>query len=265
MSISGIQRKEVIKDLIERNKRVSVSELSVILEVSRVTVRKYLKELEREKFLRTTYGGAFLLKAGRPVSDVLSPAGNKEFRDAIHAISEKAFSLLRENEIIFLDSGEASFALASRMKKVEMRMVVVSNSISVISEIARNPLIRVFVPGGMLKSDQMDFSGNYTREKMKKIFFNQSFLEVEALSSRLGLTEKEHNTGEIHEAVIKNSGTVNLLADSSRIGKISLLQYGNLGELRIPKRLITDSNADRHELKRIKDRFNIEVVEANPA
>ena len=52
------QRKQVITDLVRKNKAVKVTDLSERLHISDVTIRRDLKELEDAGILTRTHGGA---------------------------------------------------------------------------------------------------------------------------------------------------------------------------------------------------------------
>ena len=55
------ERKKVICEIVNRKKAVRVSELSKRLNITEATVRRDLDELQNEKKLRRTHGGAVAL------------------------------------------------------------------------------------------------------------------------------------------------------------------------------------------------------------
>ena len=56
------ERLDKIMELLNKNKKVKVNELSQIFNVSEVMIRKDLQRLETEGKLRRTHGGAILKK-----------------------------------------------------------------------------------------------------------------------------------------------------------------------------------------------------------
>jgi len=54
------ERMRIIKGILLDKKHINVSDLSSILNVSEVTVRRDLEKLEKENFLIRTHGGAIL-------------------------------------------------------------------------------------------------------------------------------------------------------------------------------------------------------------
>lgn len=56
----AIERQNKIKEILLKDKRVDVFELSRLFSVTEVTIRRDLDKLEQEGFLTKTYGGAVL-------------------------------------------------------------------------------------------------------------------------------------------------------------------------------------------------------------
>jgi len=261
MGISSIQRKTFIKDIVARKGDISVSEIVKLLDVSEVTARKYLEELESENFLLRTYGGAVLRKPSFSGEFFFGEKSKKNISEK-QAVAKKAFSLIKDNETVFLDTGTTVYELSKLMKNSGKKLVAATNSLSVVSELSQNSGIKVFVLGGFLRHELMDFSGTFVKDQIKNLNFNQAFLGIDGLSSEQGMTTTDTLTAGIEESVMEKSAAVNILADYSKIGRISLIPYGKLEKKSIVKRLITDSKADRKELKKIANRFDMEILEA---
>ena len=260
MGISSIQRKKAIKDIISKKGCISVSEIVNTLHVSEVTVRKYFEELECENFLLRTYGGAVIKETSFSGEFFFGAKSQKNIKEK-QAIAKKAFSLIKDNETIFLDTGTTIFELSKIIRAGNKKLVVVTNSFSVVSELSHNQKIKVFVLGGFLRHELMDFSGMFAKEEIRYLNFTQTFLGVDGLSAREGLTTTDPITAKVEEAVMEKSLVLNILADFSKIGRVSLIPYGRLDSRQMFKRLITDSKADKQEIAKIKSRFGLEIIQ----
>lgn len=261
MGISSIQRKKAIRELIAKKGDITVAEIVSLLGVSEVTGRKYLEELEDEKFLLRTYGGAVLNQPSFSGEFFFGEKAKKNIQ-AKRAIAKKAFSLITENETIFLDTGTTIFELSRLIKNSGKKLVVATNSLSAVSELSQSSCIKLFVLGGFLRRELMDFSGTFIREEISHLNFNQAFLGIDGLSSEQGLTTTDIVTAGIEEAVMQKSQTINILADFSKIGRISLIPYGKLEIGSKKKKLITDAAADKKELEKIRDKFGFQILKA---
>jgi len=258
MGINSIKRKEVIRSLVSSRGEVSVPELVKRLDVSEVTIRRYLKELERGGVLIRTYGGAVKTEA-RLFPEFLFTEKSRRNLAEKKAIARAAFKLIKEGETIFLDSGTTPLELSRLLKKDQRRLTVATMSLPVASELASVEKIKVLLLGGFLRRELLDFFGPFTQNELNRLTFNQAFLGVDGISGREGFTTTDTITALIEETVIEKSRQINILADHSKIGHTALIPYGNIQDITKTKRLITDSGAAPEELNNLK-KLGLEVI-----
>lgn len=262
MGLQSLTRKEIIKDVIEKSGRVTVSELVRKFGVSEVTVRRYLKELEREKILVRTYGGAVRKEITVPPAFFFQEKAKLHIPEK-QAIAKAALKLVQAGETVFLDTGTTTLEIARLLAETNHRLTVVTNSLPVATVLVPGPSLRVFLLGGFLRKELLDFTGPFFKEEIEKLTFNQAFLGVDGISGSAGLTTTDPETARFEEAVMERSRAVNIVADSSKIGKVSLISYGNMKTRKIPKRLITDSGANKGEIAKLRS-IGFEVILAKP-
>ncbi len=251
MGINGIKRKERIRELLNSKGQVSVSELVSRFSVSEVTVRRYLEELEKENFLVRTYGGA-VRKENSISSEFFFGEKAKRNIEEKRGIAREAAELIKSGETVFLDTGTTTLEVSKLLAQGSKTLVVVTTSLPVVSELSRNANVKIFVLGGFLRRELMDFSGYFLQDEIGNFAFDQSFLGVDAISAEKGLTTTDTVTAEMEEAVMDRSRAINIIADFSKIGKVSLIPYGKIKEMKKEKRIITDPRADRKELEKLK-------------
>jgi DeoR family transcriptional regulator of aga operon/DeoR family fructose operon transcriptional repressor len=257
MGIKSIKNKENIMGILEKKGNVSVSELVPILKVSEFTIRRYLEEMEKEGCLIRIYGGAVKKDKGLSPDFFFGEKAKRHIKEK-RMIAEQANSLVKSGETIFLDTGTTTLEIARLLKGSEKNLVVATNSLPVVSELSHIANIRVFVIGGFLRQELMDFAGPFSDKEIENLNFDQAFLGVDAISSEIGLTTTDITTARIEEAVMERSKVINIVADFSKIGKVSLIPYGRIKERKVKIRLITDPRANREELKKMR-RAGIEV------
>ncbi|MCM8820575.1 MAG: DeoR/GlpR family DNA-binding transcription regulator [Candidatus Omnitrophica bacterium] len=261
MGIKSIKNKEKIVEVLEKKGVISVSELAPILKVSEFTIRRYLEELEKEGILIRTYGGAVKKDNGISSGFFFGEKAKKNINEK-KLIAELAFSLIKDGETIFLDTGTTTLEIARLLKRGEKNLVVATNSFPVVSELSQVSYIKVFVIGGFLRNTLMDFAGPFSTEEIGILSFDQAFLGADGISADRGLTTTDTTSAEIEEAVMDRARTINIVADFSKIGRDSLIPYGRMKE-RKNIRIITDFRANKKELKKIQD-AGIEVKIAYP-
>jgi len=258
MGISSIKRKNRIIEILNTQGTVAVSELVQRLNVSEVTVRRYLEEMEQDNFLLRTYGGAVKKESGISAEFFFGEKEKKNLAEK-KAIAEEAVSLIRNGETIFLDTGTTTLEISRLLARSGRNILVVTNSLPVVTELSRAGDIKVFLLGGFLRRELMDMSGPFSDDEIGKLTFDQVFLGVDGISANRGLTTTDTTTARIEEAVMERTRILNVVADFSKIGKVSLIPYGSIEKRDVHRRLITDSSAGKKELKRIERKLGFEI------
>src|SRR5436190_24339190 len=94
-------RREQILHLLSSGDHTSVADLSQVLEVSEVTVRKDLDQLEQQGLLTRVRGGAVV--SGRGRLERYFAAREKEHIEEKRRIAQAAASMIHSGQKIFLD------------------------------------------------------------------------------------------------------------------------------------------------------------------
>ena len=111
----AIERKNEILSILQKEQRVLVSELSQRYNVTEETIRRDLEKLEREGFVKKTYGGAVLNK--HITMDMPLKIREQTNRKEKQAIARKVASLVEEGDCMMLDSSSTSLMIAQELKK----------------------------------------------------------------------------------------------------------------------------------------------------
>lgn len=111
------QRILKILNLIREDGHAKVQELSRIFNVTDVTIRQDLEELEKQGFVLREHGGTFLKDAGP-----FAKAGkvfNQTRLEGKRLIAKKAVSTIEEGECIILDSGSTTTEISISAHKLQ--------------------------------------------------------------------------------------------------------------------------------------------------
>jgi DeoR family transcriptional regulator of aga operon len=105
------ERRQHTLSLIQKQGRVLVDELSISLDLSKITARKDLDHLQSKNLLVRTHGGALSAHAG-----VLSDPTIREKEELNHEekvkIAKAAAAMVSEGQCIILDSGTTTTEIA---------------------------------------------------------------------------------------------------------------------------------------------------------
>lgn len=218
-----------IKEVILDRGQVDVGTLSALLNVSDVTVRSDLEQLEKERFVYRTYGGAVLnedhLKQ-QAMQDSITGAAldydkNKEM------VGQIAAEMVRDNEWIFLGPGTTCYYVAKALLSRE-NVNVVTNNLYVAGALAQNPKSNVVVTGGNMVHAEMSLTGDLFAKFMKNIFIAKAFIGVGGIDFDSGFTVSNTLESNVYHKIKKISKELIVVADRTKFGQTSLTSIGPL-------------------------------------
>lgn len=232
------ERLEQIKKIILQKNRIEVNQLSEYLNVSKVTIRNDLKELEDEGVLKRTHGGAIVnTSALRSPSLSFDPGHALSDPDSsISRIAAKAQEFTDENEWIFLGSGSTCYAIAKAM--AHRHVQIVTNNLFAATYLASFPNINVITCGGKVHSGKFPFLyGDLALNNISSMIFSKAFIGVSGADFKHGYSVSNDVERNIFKSLKECSEKIVIVTDSSKFGNAAFM---NLGSLDIANALITD-------------------------
>lgn len=224
----------------------TVVELSGLLGLSTVSVRRHLEMLERQGLVRRTRGGAFLADA--LVSDAPFVAKKDRFAAEKQRIAAAAAALVKDGDAVALAAGTTTWEVA-RCLKDRSNLTVVTNSIAIASEFVNAPGIRLVVTGGTIREGSQALVGPAAVRGLQEICVNQMFLGVDGIHWSRGVTLASPEEAQLDRAMMRTAQTVTVVADRSKFDRIAFSLVATLGEV---QRIITDSGLDPETLQRFQ-------------
>src|SRR4029453_8569539 len=143
------ERRRRILELLDKQERATVEELSERFDVSSVTIRGDLDALADAGAIVRSHGGALKRLDHQDVPITV--------KETLHhgekvRIGHAAARLIREGETIILDSGTTTAEIARQLKFLKVKsLTVITNALNIAMELANLPHIRVITIGGMLR------------------------------------------------------------------------------------------------------------------
>jgi DeoR family fructose operon transcriptional repressor len=222
------ERKQKIADYVFEHKRASVQELTAYFNVSESTIRRDLKGLEEAKLLRRTHGGA----VANGDDNAEPPFEDREdrYRSQKEAIARVAASIIREGDIVLLDSGTTTYYLAKRLKTFN-KLTVVTNSLKVAQELAGHKGIELVLSGGTVREETLAMVGPLAQHAIGSVRVNKVFLAANGIDPHAGITTPNMIEAAVKRQMIQFAGQVVLLADHSKYGTISYAKVADLSEI----------------------------------
>jgi len=231
------QRQARILDEVRRAGGVRVSDLTVLLGVSDMTIRRDLDQLSAAGAIQKVHGGAVL---GSRVSEEPGfEARTVLAQTAKQAIAARAARMIAPGTAIALAAGTTTWALARHIATIPA-LTVVTNSTAVADAIAtgENGKQTVILTGGV-RTASAALVGPVADATIRSLHFDQLFLGVHGMDAVAGFTTPNLTEAETNRSLIERAQAVIVLADSSKWGTVGLADFGPLS---IADVLVTDDS-----------------------
>lgn len=221
------QRRDVVMEQINRNGKVEIEALSRKLQVSPMTIRRDLAQLEEEGNVIRIHGGAILSK---PLINE-TPFSTKESqkREQKMQIAKKALPFIKDGQTILLDSGTTTLEIA-RLLKTKENISVITNDIKIAAELVDSKL-KVIVTGGELQNDVGALYGPITHRLLQNIHVNTFFLGAHAVDITAGVTSPTFEKSLIKQLMIDVAESTWIVTDSSKMNQKAFSKVCSLSEL----------------------------------
>lgn len=241
------ERHQRILELLKVNGIVSVNELSKLLNVSSVTIRKDLGLLEEKKLLYRSHGGAIQIDpyiANRHVQEK-----EKHFPEEKKRIGCKAAELLRPNDAVIIASGTTVLALAQSIDP-DSRLTVITSAMNVAMALLNYQQVEVIQLGGIVRHTSTSAIGDYAEQMLENFSCSKLFLGVDGIDLKYGLTTTNFMEASVNRAMIEAAQKTIVLTDSSKFGRRG---FGKICELDVVDQIITDSGVSPKIVKELEE------------
>ena len=247
------QRKKKISELLKENDSVRVSELSKILDVSEVTVRSYLEDMEKKGLLARVHGGA--VSSYKPYYSMNLNQRLETNQTEKVEIAEKIAALIQDNDTIMLNAGTTTL-LAFRKFPTEYNLNIVTNSISIALEASSNQNYNVILLGGSVNTKYQFTYGNDAVHQVKKYNADKLILSVDGIDIDGGFTTYYNKESPVDLAMIEQSKCCIVAADKTKFWRSA---FAKISEIEVADYLVTNSGFDDGRLEEIKA-LGIEIL-----
>ncbi len=222
----------ILKEVEDRGS-VSVIDLTHRLNVSEMTIRRDLADLEKEGVIRRVHGGA-VSSRGRSFEPSLL-LRESQHREEKALIGKLAAELVSDGDSIALDIGSTALQVAINLIG-RHNLTVITPSLKIANVLANQPDIRLILPGGIVRHGELSLTGDLAQRAFEGLFVDRLFLGVGAIHSRNGLTEYNWDDALVKQAMVKSAKEVVLIADPSKFEKVA---FASVAPLNAAHMLIT--------------------------
>lgn len=237
------ERIKRIMSFVDLHQEMGVGEACNILNASPATVRRDFQVLLTKGVVRRIWGGV-TAKSGGGINHAMLPVAIREtkFANEKRNIAERAASLVVDGDVIMIDGGTTTLAMAPFLANRKVR--IITNSILIAYQIHKERDqgvgAEVFLTGGLLFPDSGLLVGPQTSENIKQFHAAWGFLSVGGINDGIA-TNTDQVIVSNEKAIIEQSQKTVILADHSKFGIRDMCRICSLHDIDI---LITDHHPD---------------------
>lgn len=225
---------------------------------SESTIRRDFVELEQESRLVRVRGGVQLAAGAKPAPGDAAQS-TFERRSAVNRekkrrIAQKACSLLRDGDTVFIDGGTTTNHMVEFLAAFSLR--IVTNSFAIARHLVEYSNCTVILPEGTIDPDNLLILNNLTADPFANYSASMAIMGTEGITETT-LTNDEKLLIQAERAMIEHAREVIILADDTKFGKIGHL---TLCPVEKASKIITTRDADAHLVGILREK-GIDVIQ----
>ena len=241
------ERRRQIASYVAEKTRVTVDELCEKFQVSPATVRNDLNQLHEEGQLKRTHGGA--IASTKVGYELFSEQKGKMNQIEKQEIAQEAVKLIRDGDIIALDSGTTILELAKLLGSFK-DLRVVTWDLAIAAWLDMHTDVSLFFIGGEVRKGHHYTTGDTFRDFLPKLNVDLFFMSANGIDPVQGITTPQVETAMIKERILQGSRRAILLSDSTKIGKVTFVKFADIRDVEL---LITDDGCDAESIRGLHD------------
>jgi DeoR/GlpR family transcriptional regulator of sugar metabolism len=227
------ERQQKILETLATERRLEVTALAKLLDVSQVTVRKDLDQLEEWGFIRREHGCA--------VFGSIDDVGQRMalHYDVKRRIAQAAAKLVEDGETVMIESGSCCAFLAEELANTREDITIVTNSAFIAHHIRHAPSCRIILLGGDYQNGSQVMTGSITRRCAEIFISDKFFIGTDGFDEKYGFTGRDHLRAQTVRDMAEQSEEIIVLTESEKFA-----HHGVEGVVRTEfvSRVYTDDN-----------------------
>ena len=243
----AIERRNEILMKLQAERRVVVSELSQLYDVSEETIRRDLEKLVNEGVAIKSYGGAVINEN----ANLEVPFNIRKNYNVIgkQKIAEQIAAMVKDGESLMLDASSTAVYIAKALKE-KKNLTVITNSIEIIVELMDMPEWKVLSTGGLSREGSFALVGPQTDKMLKSYHVDKAVISCKGFDLESGITDSDELHANNKITMLGAAGKKILAVDKSKFDKTAFTAIGALDDITT---VVTDEEPDRRWLQAFEE------------
>jgi DeoR/GlpR family transcriptional regulator of sugar metabolism len=209
-------RRRAIAEHLRTRGSSSVADLEEEFQVSPMTIRRDLRELDRQGLAKRTHGGA--VAPGLTAHENSFSQRLAADVEAKALLATAAASLVEPGETVFIDSSTSSYYAAREILASGIAASIITNSVPVMQLFTSiNTNVELDGVGGSFRKLTLSFVGPAAVRAVHEHFADKLFLSVKGLTPDGALTDPDLLECEVKRAMIERADRSILLLEPSKL------------------------------------------------
>ena len=244
------KRQSQILDLLAKNKKMEVTKLSELLNVSQVTIRKDLVILENSGIIVREHGYARLNE-----SDDINNRLARHY-ETKQKIAKLAVESIENGETVMIESGSCCALVALEIARSKKDVTLITNSAFIADYIRKIGSVKVILLGGEYQNESQVMVGPLTRKCVEAFFVDKLFIGIDGFTIETGFTGNDYMRSEAVKDMAKQASRVMIITDSDKFSQKGVV---NLIEIEKVACVYTDDNIPS-KIEDYLNKRNIKVI-----
>ena len=233
------ERRDRILDILHTEGKVRVAALSALFNVSEVSIRNDLAELEGKGLLSRVHGGAVSSYSSYYHMSLAQRSNtNKKDKDAI---ADVVANMVGDHQTVMMNAGTTTLAVMRKLAE-KQDITIVTNSVVLALEGAKYSNLRIVLLGGHVDYEYQFVYGTLTLKQLKEFYADCFILSVDGVDVNGGISTYYDHEADICRQMIAQCKTVIAAADHTKIGRITFRKIADIDSVDC---VVTNNLADK--------------------
>ncbi|MCR5717026.1 MAG: DeoR/GlpR family DNA-binding transcription regulator [Lachnospiraceae bacterium] len=243
----ALERRNLILEQLQEEKKVVVSELATKFNVSEETIRRDLDKLDRDGLAVKSYGGAIINE--NTSIDMPFNVRKKKNVAGKQKMAEIIAGLIEDGDHITLDASTTAIFIAKAIKQ-KQHLTIVTNSIEVIIELSDVSDWNIISSGGRLKEGYLALVGSDTIGTFNNYNVEKAIISGKGFDLQKGLTDSSEEFAQPKQMMLRSAQTKIVVVDHSKFDKVAFSRIADLGNIDI---VVTDERPSEAWIRAFRD------------
>jgi DeoR/GlpR family transcriptional regulator of sugar metabolism len=239
--MNAVERQSKIVETVMVEGSVSIPTICERFDVSEMTARRDLNELDRQGLLRRVRGGA-VASLGRSYEPPFPLRATKN-QPAKAAIGLRAAELVYDGDSIALDVGTTTLEIVRGLKG-KRNLTILTSCLQianlVVDSLSLDADVRLILTGGIVRPRELSMIGPIPETVFGDLHVDKAFIGIAGVSLVDGLTEFNIEDAQTKQVLMRSAREKIVVADGSKFG---VTTFASVAGLQCVDTIVTDQSA----------------------